>query len=72
MYNHFGFTTELLSDVVGLAKAVGHPRVGVTFVFFHWYALGRKALDAQLIDAVPYLRLLHICGTRPLDLPDGM
>lgn len=64
LYHHLGFWTETIDDCVRLAEKVDDPDFGVTFCGYHWFAKGGLELDQKLDMAVPYLKLVNLCGSR--------
>lgn len=69
LYPHVNFWMERIEDALRLARVLEHPRLGVVFCGFHWYAVDGKDLRARLRDAAPWLRSVNLCGTRRL--PDA-
>jgi hypothetical protein len=43
-----------------------HPRLGIAFTAFHWYASGQRDLVATLHLIAPWLKSANICGSRML------
>ncbi|MFN3980708.1 MAG: sugar phosphate isomerase/epimerase family protein [Caldilinea sp.] len=69
LYPHFAFWLERTEDAVRLCRRLAHPRLGLSFNGYHWYAVDGKQLSARLDEAAPYLRSANICGSRRL--PEG-
>lgn len=69
LYPHFAFWLERTEDAVRLCRRLAHPRLGLSFNGYHWYAVDGKQLSARLDEAAPYLRSANVCGSRRL--PEG-
>ncbi len=73
LYPHINFWLETIDDAVRICSQYAHPRLGIAFTTFHWYATGNRALQQTLSSAAPWLKSANICGTRMLpagaDLP---
>ncbi len=69
LYPHFAFWLERTEDAVRLCRRLAHPRLGLSFNGYHWYAVDGKQLSARLDEAAPYLRYANVCGSRRL--PEG-
>lgn len=54
---------------VRLCRRLAHPRLGLSFNGYHWYAADGRHLAARLDEAAPYLRSANVCGSRRL--PEG-
>ncbi|MFN3335115.1 MAG: sugar phosphate isomerase/epimerase family protein [Caldilinea sp.] len=69
LYPHFAFWLERTEDAVRLCRRLAHPRLGLSFNGYHWYAVDGKQLSARLDEAASYLRSTNVCGSRRL--PEG-
>lgn len=71
LYTHIGFWMDRHTVAVRLCQRFGHPRLGIVFTGYHWYAL--EAGDPVLVlDAVsPWLRQVHLSGSRKSPLGFG-
>lgn len=52
-----------LSDGIDICKYTGHPNVGITLDFFHFYSNGEDL--ATIADASPYLFHAHLARPNP-------
>lgn len=73
LYPHINFWLETMDDAIRICSQYAHPRLGIAFPAFHWYATGNRALQQTLATVAPWLKSANICGTRILpqggDLP---
>jgi len=67
LYPHIDFWLERIEDAVRLCGQLGHPRLGLNFNAFHWYAVDGTGLDEKLAKAAPYLKLVTLNGSRQTD-----
>lgn len=66
LYPHINFWLESVADAVRICRQFHHPRLGIAFTAFHWYASGARDLNAALTLCAPWLKAANICGTRML------
>ncbi|MFN5677534.1 MAG: sugar phosphate isomerase/epimerase family protein [Roseiflexaceae bacterium] len=66
LYPHIHFWLERVEDAVRICQRVNHPRLGIAFNAFHWYAIGGRDIRATITLIQPYLSAVTICGTRML------
>lgn len=71
LYPHIDFWLERTEDAVRLCRKLAHPRLGLSFNGFHWYAVDGHHLTSRLTEASPYLRSANICGSRRLSSNNG-
>jgi len=71
LYPHFAFWLERTEDAVRLCRRLTHPRLGLSFNGYHWYAVDGTHLAARLAEAAPYLRSANLCGSRRLPAGSG-
>lgn len=71
LYPHIGFWMDGHSLAVHLAQTIDHPRLGIVFTGFHWYALDGGNPVPVLRSALPYLRQVHLSGSRRSPLGFG-
>jgi sugar phosphate isomerase/epimerase len=64
LYPHRYFFIERLEQAARFCRELDHPRLGMVFTGFHWYAVEGENLDARLADAAPYLRSANLNGSR--------
>ena len=64
LYTHIKFWLEKHSDAVRLCKKINHPHLGIVFTSFHWYALEGGSPVHVLNEIYPYLRKVHLSGSR--------
>jgi sugar phosphate isomerase/epimerase len=66
LYPHVHFWLESHTDAIRICRHINHPRLGISFNAFHWYALGNRDIGDTLTALKPYLAAVNICGTRML------
>jgi sugar phosphate isomerase/epimerase len=71
LYPHIGFWMDRHSVAVRLARTLNHPRLGIVFTGFHWYAQEGGNPLPVLRDVLPYLRQVHLSGSRRSPLGFG-
>lgn len=64
LYPHVGFWLETNADAVRICQQFAHPRLGIAFTAYHWYASGQRNLTHTLTSITPWLKAVNICGTR--------
>lgn len=71
LYPHIGFWMDRHEVALRLCRHLEHPRLGIVFTGYHWYAL--EAGDpAPILDALrPWLRQVHLSGSRKSSLGSG-
>lgn len=73
LYPHVKFWLETVADAVRICTKYPHPRLGIAFTAFHWYASTQRDLVPTMQMLAPWLKTANICGTRMLppghDLP---
>ncbi len=71
LYPHIGFWMDRHSIAVRLAQSLDHPRLGIVFTGFHWYAQEGGNPLPVLRATLPYLRQVHLSGSRRSPLGFG-
>jgi sugar phosphate isomerase/epimerase len=71
LYPHIGFWMDTHSVAVQLAQGIAHPRLGIVFTGFHWYAQEGGNPVPVLQATLPYLRQVHLSGSRHSPLGFG-
>lgn len=66
LYPHVQFWLETPADAVRICAKYPHPRLGIAFTAFHWYASGQRDLVQTLQLIAPWLKTANICGSRVL------
>lgn len=64
LYPHLTFWMETHQDAVRLIEQIKHPKLGIHFTGFHWYAVGGYDLDGTLEMVSPYLKQVSLGGSR--------
>jgi sugar phosphate isomerase/epimerase len=64
LYPHLSFWLERHEDAVRLCRRLNHPRVGIVFCGFHWYAVDGTNLKGTLEAVAPYLKQANLSGSR--------
>lgn len=64
LYPHVGFWMDRHAIAVHLAQTINHPRLGIVFTGFHWYAQEGGNPLPVLQSTLPYLRQVHLSGSR--------
>jgi sugar phosphate isomerase/epimerase len=64
LYPHLTHWTETSSQVVALCEHFRHPRLGIVFNGYHWYAIREGDLDGRLAAAAPFLKQVNMAGSR--------
>lgn len=64
LYPHIRYGMQTTSEAVSLCKEFDHPRLGIVFNGYHWYATQEKALEQRLDALWPWLRQVNIAGCR--------
>lgn len=68
LYPHVHFWLETMADAVRICQQFAHPRLGIAFTAYHWYASGQRNLNDTLTQIAPWLKSANICGCRMLPL----
>lgn len=71
LYPHIGFWMDTHSVAVRLAQSIDHPNLGIVFTGFHWYAQEGGNPLPVLQATLPYLRQVHLSGSRHSPLGFG-
>ena len=71
LYPHIGFWMEGHAIAVRLNQEINHPLLGIVYTGFHWYALEGGNPLPVLRDVLPYLRQVHLSGSRRSPLGFG-
>lgn len=71
LYPHIGFWMEGHAIAVRLNQEINHPLLGIVYTGFHWYALEGGNPMPVLRDVLPYLRQVHLSGSRRSPLGFG-
>ncbi len=64
LYPHIDSWLERIEDAIRLCRAIGHPRLGLIFTSYHWYAVDGTSLSEKLDMAAPYLWAANLCGSK--------
>lgn len=71
LYPHIGFWMDRHSVAVSLARGLAHPKLGIVFTGFHWYAQEGGNPLPVLQACRPWLRQVHLSGSRRSPLGFG-
>ncbi|OYY61327.1 MAG: xylose isomerase [Burkholderiales bacterium 28-67-8] len=71
LYPHINFWMDTHSVAVSLAQDLDHPNLGIVFTGFHWYAQEGGNPLTVLQACLPYLRQVHLSGSRRSPLGFG-
>jgi sugar phosphate isomerase/epimerase len=64
LYPHIRYGMQTTAEAVALCEKFNHPRLGIVFNGYHWYANQEKDLEAKLDAVLPWLRQVNIAGCR--------
>jgi hypothetical protein len=64
LYPHVRYGMQTTSEAVALCQEFDHPRLGIVFNGYHWYATQEKSLEQRLDALWPWLRQVNIAGCR--------
>lgn len=64
LYPHARYGMQTTAEAVALCEEFKHPRLGIVFNGYHWYAMQEKALEQRLDALWPWLRQVNIAGCR--------
>jgi sugar phosphate isomerase/epimerase len=63
LYPHLKHVTQTTAQVVALCQKFNHPRLGVSFNGYHWYASQEGELDQRLAAMQPWLMQVVLSGS---------
>ncbi|MFD2081759.1 Sugar phosphate isomerase/epimerase [Actinopolymorpha cephalotaxi] len=67
LYHHVRHSPKVwlhrVDQAVELVRHIDHPRLGVVFCGWHWYAGDQADLRGRLADAAPYLQSVNLSGS---------
>jgi sugar phosphate isomerase/epimerase len=64
LYPHARYGMQSTSEAVALCREFDHPRLGIVFNGYHWFAMQEKALEQRLDAMWPWLRQVNVAGCR--------
>jgi sugar phosphate isomerase/epimerase len=64
LYPHVKYGMQTTTEALSLCRRFSHPRLGIAFNGYHWYAMREGHLARRLTDAAPFLKLVNIAGCR--------
>lgn len=64
LYPHARYGVQTTTEAVALCEEFDHPRLGIVFHGYHWYANQEKHLEQRLDAVWPWLRNVNIAGSR--------
>ena len=64
LYPHVRYGMQTTSEAVALCQRFNHPRLGIVFNGYHWYATQEKSLEKRLDAVWPWLRQVNLAGCR--------
>jgi sugar phosphate isomerase/epimerase len=64
LYPHIRYGMQTTSEAVALCREFNHPRLGIVFNGYHWYAMQEKQLERRLDAAWPWIRQVNLAGCR--------
>ncbi|WP_312971104.1 sugar phosphate isomerase/epimerase family protein [Acinetobacter gerneri] len=64
LYPHLLYGMQTTSEAVKLCEEFNHPRLGIVFNAFHWFAGKELELDKRLDTAFPWLKQVNLSGSR--------
>lgn len=64
LYPHLTFWLDTHENAAAICRHLGHPRLGVVFCGFHWYARGFRQIDQTLEEIKPFVRQVNLAGSR--------
>jgi hypothetical protein len=71
LYPHIRYGMQTTAEAVALCEKFDHPRLGIVFNGYHWYANQEKDLEGRLDAVWPWLRQVNIAGCRKSPLGWG-
>jgi sugar phosphate isomerase/epimerase len=63
LYPHLKHVTQTTSQVLGLCERFAHPRLGMSFNGYHWYASQEGDLEQRLAAIRPWLMQVVLSGS---------
>ncbi|MGK5081602.1 TIM barrel protein [Janthinobacterium sp. HLX7-2] len=63
LYPHLKHVTQTTAQVVALCQQFNHPRLGLSFNGYHWYASQEGDLDGRLAAMRPWLMQVVLSGS---------
>jgi sugar phosphate isomerase/epimerase len=64
LYPHVRYGMQTTSQAAALCREFDHPRLGIVFNGYHWFATQEKALEERLDAVWPWLRKVNLAGCR--------
>jgi len=64
LYTHLGFWMDRHHIAKRICDKIGHPRLGMVFTGYHWFAIEGGNPAPLLREIVPNLRQVHLSGSR--------
>lgn len=64
LYPHIRYGMQTTRQAVELCREFDHPRLGIVFNGYHWFAMQEKALEERLDALWPWLRQVNLAGCR--------
>lgn len=63
LYPHLHHVTQTTSEVLELCRHFSHPRLGMSFNGFHWYAIQEGQMEERLAAIKPWLMQVVLSGS---------
>nr|WP_245729600.1 sugar phosphate isomerase/epimerase [Pseudomonas benzenivorans] len=64
LYPHVRYGMQSTSEAVQLCERFKHPRLGIVFNGYHWFATQEGELELRLDTLWPWLKQVNIAGCR--------
>ena len=64
LYPHVRYGMQTTSEAAALCRQFDHPRLGIVFNGYHWFATQEQALEQRLDAIWPWLRKVNLAGCR--------
>lgn len=64
LYPHIRYGMQTTGEAVALCREFNHPKLGIVFNGYHWYATQEKNLEQRLDTVWPWLRQVNLAGCR--------
>jgi sugar phosphate isomerase/epimerase len=64
LYPHIRYGMQTTTEAVALCQEFNHPRLGIVFNGYHWFANQERSLEARLDALWPWLRRVNLAGCR--------
>jgi sugar phosphate isomerase/epimerase len=64
LYPHVRYGMQTTAEAIMLCKQFDHPRLGIVFNGYHWFAAQEQALEERLDAVWPWLRQVNLAGCR--------